>query len=157
MKLGNKIKNYNALVEQYKLAVTMADKISDRRATTNNFFLTLNVGVVSINGIFNDKFTLLLHIVAISVCAVWFLLLKNYKKLNNIKFRIINDIEKELPKNIMAYEWHLLQQEKRKTFSSYEKLMPIIFILFYALLLLYNYLPYLECLRVCFIQLLLHQ
>lgn len=40
MKLGNKIKNYNALVEQYKLAVTMADKISDRRATTNNFFFS---------------------------------------------------------------------------------------------------------------------
>lgn len=157
MKLGNKIKNYNALVEQYKLAIMMADKISDRRATTNNFFLTLNVGIVSINGIFNDKFTLLLHIVAISICAVWFLLLENYKKLNNVKFKIINDIEKELPKNIMTYEWYLLQQEKHKTFSGYEKWIPIIFILFYMISLLCNYLPYLECLKVCFIQPLLHQ
>lgn len=149
MKLDNKIKDLNALVEQYKLTITMADKISDRRAIANNFFLTLNTMVVSINGIFGNKF-ILLHLVAITICVVWFLLLNNYKKLNNVKFRIINKLEKELPKNIMAYEWHLLQREKHKTFFSYEKWIPIVFILFYVISLLYNLLPYLDKFKLCF-------
>ena len=40
--LYNQNDEVNTLLEQYKIAVNMADKISDRRATANNFFLTLN-------------------------------------------------------------------------------------------------------------------
>ena len=39
-----------ALLEQYKLYVEMADRISARRGLTNSFFLTLNTGIVALVG-----------------------------------------------------------------------------------------------------------
>ena len=36
-----------ALLEQYKLYVEMADRVSARRGLTNSFFLTLNTSVVA--------------------------------------------------------------------------------------------------------------
>jgi hypothetical protein len=41
-----------ALLEQYKLYVEMADRISQRRGLTNTFFLTLNTAIFTLVGAF---------------------------------------------------------------------------------------------------------
>ena len=41
----------NAILEQYKVYVEMADRISARRGLTNTFFLTLNSGVFTVIGV----------------------------------------------------------------------------------------------------------
>jgi hypothetical protein len=41
-----------AILEQYKLYVEMADRISNRRGLTNTFFLTLNTVIFTIIGVF---------------------------------------------------------------------------------------------------------
>jgi len=46
---GDKYKSH--LLEQYKLCVVMADKISSRRATANNFFVSLNTLLITVIGI----------------------------------------------------------------------------------------------------------
>lgn len=45
-----RLKYGDDLFEQYKLYVEMADRVSERRATANNFFLTANTLLVSIFG-----------------------------------------------------------------------------------------------------------
>jgi hypothetical protein len=40
------------LLEQYKIYVEMADRISSRRALTNTFFLTINTAVFALVGTF---------------------------------------------------------------------------------------------------------
>src|SRR3954447_24563600 len=44
-----------AILEQYKLYVEMADRISNRRGLTNTFFLTLNTAIFTIIGFFCSK------------------------------------------------------------------------------------------------------
>jgi hypothetical protein len=41
----------NHLLEQYKLYVQMADKISERRQSANNFFLTVSTAVLAFLGL----------------------------------------------------------------------------------------------------------
>ena len=40
-----------AILEQYKLYVEMADRISNRRGLTNTFFLTINTAIFTVIGI----------------------------------------------------------------------------------------------------------
>ncbi|MGH6629978.1 MAG: RipA family octameric membrane protein, partial [Burkholderiales bacterium] len=42
----------NAILEQYKTYVEMADRISGCRALANTFFLTLNTAIFTVIGVF---------------------------------------------------------------------------------------------------------
>ena len=127
--LYNQNDEVNTLLEQYKIAVNMADKISDRRATANNFFLTLNSAILAFSGIQTENIILL---VGILICIVWFCLIKDYRQLNRIKFKIINDIEHNLSANIMSYEYQILRLNKHKPLPSKEMCIPLIFGFIYS-------------------------
>jgi len=139
------------LLEQYKIYLTLADKISDRRATTNNFFLTLNTGFISAIGIvgyvnkdriaISKDYILFLTIALIAFCYFWYRLIRSYKDLNSAKFRVIHEIEKRLPLKPFDAEWEALARGKDKNvympFSKIEIFIPLIFALFHLLLLAY--------------------
>ena len=42
----------SAIMEQYRLYVEMADRVSQRRALANSFFLTLNTAIFALIGVF---------------------------------------------------------------------------------------------------------
>ena len=104
--------------EQYKLAVEMADQVSARRATANAFFATIHTAllavlsaafVASAGGSGWDSS----HAVAgigvafggLVLAAAWFLLLRSYRDLNEAKFKVIQEVEKQLPIALFADEW----------------------------------------------------
>lgn len=101
-------------MEAYKLAVEMADRVSARRAVANAFFLTVNTTLVAVVGLYarGDHSVLLAVVVCatgIVVAGCWLFLLKNYRRLNEAKFVVINRIEEELlPVKVFKDEWALL-------------------------------------------------
>ncbi|MBU1891005.1 hypothetical protein KJ782_05975 [Patescibacteria group bacterium] len=152
-KLLNKISsdysdNYHShLFEQYKMYVESAEKISDRRQNANNFFfLTLNTVLISVIGLsFQVKVfdviswsRLLLAILGILICVIFWFLLRAYKQLNSGKFKVIHEIEQLLPLAIYDYEWNILGEGKDKKkyypFSHIELLIPWIFGIIYLFL-----------------------
>jgi hypothetical protein len=143
--------NYKAhIIEQYKLYLTMIDKISDRRALTNNFFLTINTGLITATGIIQVKFDtnvkispfliIIVAIAAIAFCIAWLNLISSYKKLNSAKFRVIYAIEKLLPLNIFETEWLFVKQQNKgfKPFSKIEIFLPFIYIAIYISIIIYS-------------------
>ena len=117
----------STLVELYKLAVEMADRISARRAGANSFFLTVNTTLVAVVGIAGsvrrpppqskvpsfEPFGLCIAAVAgIVLACVWWSLLRYYRRLNSAKFQVINEMEKQLPARIFTDEWFLYQNLK---------------------------------------------
>jgi hypothetical protein len=111
------------LLELYKNAVEMADRVSSRRAGANTFFLTLNTTLAAVVGIVSsarkppsqgsapsfDAFGLVLTAVAgIVLAIVWRALLAYYRRLNGAKFTVINVLEKQLPAQPYADEWAIL-------------------------------------------------
>jgi hypothetical protein len=113
------------LLELYKNAVEMADRVSSRRAGANTFFLTLNTALAAVVGIVSsarkppphgsapsfDAFGLVATAVAGMVLAlVWRALLAYYRRLNGAKFDVINNLERQLPAQPYADEWAILHR-----------------------------------------------
>jgi hypothetical protein len=141
------------VLDIYKLAVEMADRISARRAVANAFFLTVNTTLVAVVGLSTTQpdsalrfTTVCLAGVAVSVC--WWLLLRVYRRLNAAKFAVINQIEADhLPVKPYTDEWvELMPGEQTATrrarlgkalreLGDIERIVPIVFGLLYIVLL----------------------
>lgn len=133
-------KYYEALLDQYKTYVEMADRISARRGLTNTFFLTLNSAVFTVIGAFwADKppdpslgVVIVLLAVALAQCGTWFFIVRSYRQLNGAKYDVVGLLEERLPASpYYAAEWAALK--KGKDWRVYwplthvEQLVPILF------------------------------
>ncbi|WP_208646610.1 RipA family octameric membrane protein [Micromonospora noduli] len=135
------------VVDLYKMAVEMADRVSVRRATSNAFFLTAQTTLVAVFGIAMPSLekASLFVVVAIAgagmiLSASWWLQLRSYRDLNTAKFAVINSMEDRLPIRIFAEEWEILKQDPiRKWRPRYaelgaiERTVPWIFACIYLL------------------------
>ena len=136
--------NHRYLFEQYKLFVDLADKISQRRATNNNFFISVNAALLTIAAWIKDSFgnyMYLISFIGIVISLFWFLSIRSYKQLNTGKFKVIHELEKLLPAQMFSYEWEILGKGKRLNnyypISHIEMVIPFIFILLYIALSLF--------------------
>lgn len=115
------------VLELYKNAVEMADRVSARRAGANSYFLTLNTALAATVGVLSaahksvakesvpsyDAFGLIATACAgIVVAIVWRMLLSYYRRLNKAKFEVINRLESELPAKPYTEEWRILQGDE---------------------------------------------
>ncbi|AMY54371.1 hypothetical protein A3L23_03038 [Rhodococcoides fascians D188] len=141
------------VMEAYKLAVEMADRMSARRAVANAFFLTVNTTLVAVVGLRAQACGSALPSVAVClagvvVAACWWFLLQNYRRLSEAKFVVINRIENEhLPVKVFKDEWVYLGGEDTpagraaqvkaglKQLGGVERIVPIAFALLYIALL----------------------
>lgn len=134
-------------LEQYKLYVEMADRISNRRGVANAFFATLNTTFLSaIVGLLDNdvRNAFLLPIVGILICGFWAGLLRSYRNLNTAKFAIIGLMEESLPSSPYWHaEWYALGQgndwKKHIPFGAIEILIPTVFALLYAVVLVLSW------------------
>jgi hypothetical protein len=129
------------LVDLYKLAVEMADRVSARRAGANAFFISVQSAVVATLGFLAARRPpppdgVLLAVAGAGVlgAAVWFTLLRAYRLLNRAKFEVILELEKQLPAQIFTDEWAVLKQDPVKRWGgryvelgSVERLAPLLF------------------------------
>ena len=135
------------LLEQYRLYIQSAEKISDRRQNANNHFLAINTVLVSFLALSFDIdlfkkmviFRIILSIAGILICMIFGLLLNSYKQLNSGKFKVIHEIEQNIPLSLYSYEWEMLGKGKNKKlyypFSHIELLIPWVFGIVYVVLM----------------------
>jgi len=111
-----------AIMEQYKLYVEMADRISSRRGLANTFFLTLNSAVLTLSAVlWKDRpeglsawLFLPVLVLALGLCLAWFWLVRSYRQLNSGKFAVIGALERRLPASPWWNgEWAALRGEQR--------------------------------------------
>jgi len=139
------------LLEQYKLYVEMADRISIRRAQTNKFYITLLTGLLAILTciVEKDVFSqyrgiafLAVAVLGIVLNIVWLINIASYRQLNTGKFTIIQRMEKQLPFACYTEEWNFLGEgedsKKYLQLTRVEKYVPYIFGLPYLLLLIFT-------------------
>lgn len=133
-----------AILEQYKIYVEMADRISQRRGLTNTFFLTLNtliftgVGLVWDHGPDVAVAAVLLPLVAVlGECAAWFYLVRSYSLLNTAKYKVVGALEERLPASpYWSAEWASLGEgrdwRKYWPLTHIEKWIPVLFAVAYV-------------------------
>ena len=130
------------LFAQYKLYVESAEKISERRVSSNNFLLTVNAFLVTLNGFqaatWNQGYWgVLIPLAGILVSLTWFRIITSYSSLNAVKFEVIHEIEGYLPAALYGYEWQRAEHGRGKAYnpmSHLERWVPIIFIILYVVL-----------------------
>lgn len=110
-----------ALLEQYRLMVEMADRVSARRATANSFFVTVQSALVTAFG-FADNDRWPLAVAGIVIAVTWWLSLRSYRMLNSAKFEVICKVEKDLPLSPYADEWAILDKKEGPLHKRYAAL-----------------------------------
>ena len=123
------------LLEQYKLYVQSAENVSARRVASSRYLLTLNAALVALYGLQSAGFgetclTLLVPFAGIAVSVVWWQIIQSHRNLNDIKFRLILEVEKHLPAALYRSEWELAEKGQGKTYravTTIERRIPILF------------------------------
>lgn len=129
------------LLDFYKLAVDMADRVSARRAGANSFFVTVQSAVVASLGFLAAQEPAAPNGILLAVCGVgilgagvWFLLLRSYRHLNRAKFDVILALETRLPVQLFADEWASLKKDpvsrwrgRYAELGTVERLAPLLF------------------------------
>ena len=124
----------------YKLYVGMADKISERRQSASSFFLTLNSAIVALVGYVNlsrdtesiaSSYFGVVAIAGMVLSFLWYRLIRSYKDMNSGKFKVIHEIEKQLPLKPYDAEWTALGRGKDPSlylpFTNIELFVPWVF------------------------------
>ena len=140
---GKKFQDH--LLEQYKLYVESADKISSRRDSANHFYLTLNSALFAISGylsILNKQsfIYLIIPIAGIIISFYWLKTIMSYSNLNSGKFKIIHALEQSLPAKLFYYEWETIGKGKTKEYvplTNVERGVPKIFMIMYILIIIF--------------------
>ena|SRR5215217_8021709 len=125
-------------LELYKLAVEMADRVSARRATANAFFLTVNTALLAFVSSGVEDVFWVVALAGIALSGAWWVLLKSYRDLNEAKFDVITEMEKNLEAQVFGDEWERLERRRESwrgryaEFGAVERFVPLIFALLYA-------------------------
>lgn len=103
---------YSHLIDQYKLYVEMADRISQRRTTANSYFLTVNSAILAFVGYLNsknsDEYLWLLAFAGMTLCVLWRQGIASYRDINTAKWKVVHEIEKRLPISPYDAEWEFV-------------------------------------------------
>ncbi|MFD8507923.1 hypothetical protein ACFV2L_35130 [Streptomyces sp. NPDC059687] len=139
-------KYQGAILEQYRLCVEMADRVSSRRNLANTFFLSVNTAVVAAvaalagQGLSSVSRWVLAAglVILLSQCAAWWAIVRSYRQLNAAKWQVIGLLEERLP--AFAYsraEWILLGEgrdwRRYLPLTHVEQWVPVIFAASYVL------------------------
>jgi hypothetical protein len=139
------------ILELYKLAVEMADRVSSRRSTANTFFVTVQTAFIAVVGVEvphlqNSPWwaTVVVAAAGLSLSACWWLQLRSYRDLNRAKFAVINAIEDEhLPLKVFSDEWKALRRDpipawrqRYAELGTIERFVPVVFASLYFVLLI---------------------
>ncbi len=134
------MKDKDILLEQYKLYVNTAEKVSSKRQTSNNFYLTLNSILLTFSGSLtslNFKYWhLIITISGIFISLLWLFSIISFRELNGAKFQMIHNIEKKLPVKLFKDEWNYLIKGKYIKLSLIEQGVPVIFIILYIIIII---------------------
>ena len=117
-------------LEQYKLAVDMADRLAGRRQSANAFFLSVVSALTVVSGVeivSTQPWTSVLSVITMIVCFMWWRMLDSYRHIADAKFKVIHEIERGLPFAMFAdEERHYSSTKRYKPLSRIEQAVPVL-------------------------------
>jgi hypothetical protein len=134
------------LLEQYKVYVEQASKISERRTTANSYLLTVNTLLVTLYGLAtavlpeHQPWHYFVPGAGLIICGVWWNIIRSYRDLNTVKFRVIHELEHYLPAALYAHEWALAGEGEGEAYLPLTHIEPAIPWTFFGLYVLLAYL-----------------
>lgn len=121
----------NILFEEYKLFVELMDRLAQRRDNMNKFYLTIISAIFALNvaetSMINDH--ILPAILGLALSTVWFIHIRSFRLLNRSKFKVIHEMEQQLPYACFDKEWLFIQDKEENGnyifLSKIEQFVPV--------------------------------
>jgi hypothetical protein len=143
---GDKFQEH--LLEQYKIYLEMADRVSSRRLQTNGFFITIFSGLLAVITFTFNKDTQLpatlqnvlllgVSLLGIFLSILWRQAINSSKILNSCKFKVINAIENFLPCPGYYQEWDIAKRKGYLTTTVIENYLAWTFLGFWSIFVVY--------------------
>jgi hypothetical protein len=138
----------DVLLDQYKLYVEMADRISARRQNANTFALSINTALIALVGyvqtqdstVLKEGFFWAVAVAGLILNFVWYRMVRSYRDLNTAKYLVIHEIEKRLVISPYDAEWEAVGRGKDRKlylpFTHIEIWVPWLFFALHALILI---------------------
>ena len=131
------------LLEQYKLYVQSAENVSARRVASIRYLITLNTALIALYGFLlmnleESYWAIPIPVIGMLVSLLWYLIIKSHADLNEVKFKVILEMERHLPAVMYDHEWKLAGEGKGKTYRAVTKIerwIPFMFAGLHAVLL----------------------
>ena len=150
------------LIEIYKLQAQLTNNISNRRTTTNRFYIVVMSGLILIfstflqnkeklptellNIVSIEQLIVILGVLGLSLSWIWCISVNSYLRVNSRKYEALKKLEDELEYQFFKDEWEFLaDDEKKKTYwqrSRIELTLPSLFFICFTALMgfgLYNF------------------
>lgn len=126
-------------IDQYRLYVEMADRISERREKSNSFFLALNTAAVGVSAYLTRLGPTehawvegSISLAGMTLCYLWYRIIRSYRGLNSAKFKVVHEMETRLPLKPYDAEWEAVGRGKDRKlylpFTHIETLVPWVFL-----------------------------
>jgi hypothetical protein len=135
------------ILEQYKLAITRAETTVDRRENGSRLFFVVATAVAALysSGV-GPELSSLLPILGTYICVGWLTFLWARHRLNIATFIVIRELEQSLPARVFDAERerrYAGTPRRRQTLpvSWWELMLPLLFTVFFLLLLLEDAVP----------------
>ena len=129
----------------------MADRVSSRRTQIGQFHISLLSGLLALlslvvrlgsSGNIMSMIFIAVAVLGIALCIIWYVNIRSYRQLNTGKFRVIHEMEKQLPFPCYAREWEILKEGNRGgeylQLTHVEKYVPFVLSVPFILLLVYS-------------------
>lgn len=134
------------LFQQYKAYLRNIDSLENRRWMVNNFFSSINIGLIASLGILirfggtveshDQTWATAGCVVGMLISLLWLQTIISYRSLASVKWGIVLEMEDRLPLKIHKVEWGILKNKKHRKFTHIESIIPGIFILLYVALVI---------------------
>lgn len=138
------------LLEIYKLHAELADRVSQRREGANRLYVSLLAGIVVFLGAL-IRFGIGDVPTEFVLCAVggfgvllslsWYVIIRSYRLLNTVKFKVLHEIEEKLDYPFYKREWALLGEGKWMSrywkLTVVETVLPVITLFLFIFLIMY--------------------
>lgn len=135
------------LIEQYTTYVDTTLNVSNRRMRNNRFYVLLLSGTLAVISVLADTQIieevglLLAGLLGLALCVLWYLSIVSYKQLNSGKYRVIEEMEEELPFSPFDREWEILDRgDNWRTYITHtrvERKIPVVIGIPYILIVIW--------------------
>lgn len=144
---------HSHVIEQYKLYVELADRVSQRRVNaTTAFFASVNTLLLSgygalstlkLGGETSNRGLALIAISGILLSFSWRGIVKSYRELVTSKFKVVHELEKLLPLRLFSAEWAALSEgisaRRYASMTNIESSIPLMYIAIYLFILISSF------------------
>lgn len=150
------------LIEIYKLQAQLTNSVSNRRTTTNRFYIVIMSGLILIfstflqntdklpaellNIVSIEQLIVVLGVLGLSLSWIWCISVNSYLRVNSRKYEALKKLEDELEYQFFKNEWEFLaDDEQENTYwqrSRIELTLPSLFFICFTVLMgfgLYNF------------------